>query len=75
VKPKLFIWDWKEQPPWEAISQAVASLSRPNIFEVETNCDEYAIVICEGHSREWAQAVCDRWYGEGEMGDDVEVAA
>lgn len=45
MKPIVFWWDWREQPSWEGIAKAVRTNPGWDIYEVDTRCDEYAIVI------------------------------
>lgn len=55
-------WDWKEQPDIEAINDAINAVAdtgnRPKAFRVETESDEYAIVITDSEAtQEEAQAL------------------
>jgi len=47
---QLFTWDWKEQPPINAICEAIADRVKddgvPGVwFYVETNSDQYAGIV------------------------------
>lgn len=61
--PQIITWDWKAQPPWGAVLKSLARTytDGPTIFEVDTNADEYAIVVAE---RTLGQAAAQTWYDE-----------
>lgn len=44
-----FVWDWKEQPPWNKISDAVNKLKQQSsdiiFYDIETGSDEYSLLI------------------------------
>lgn len=63
AKPEIITWDWKEQPPWPAVMSALERTyaDGPQIFEVETNCDEYSIVVAE---RTLTPAGAQKWFDE-----------
>ena len=48
---ELFTWDWRAQPPMDAIAKAVsemsASGSRIHMREVNTESDQYAWIIAD----------------------------
>lgn len=42
---KIISWDWKEQPPWNKINEAIKEFRCPAITKVHTDSDEYAVVV------------------------------
>ena len=42
---EIITWDWKERCPTQSVIEACKQFAGPVSFDVETNCDEYAIVI------------------------------
>lgn len=45
-----FTWDWKEQPNWNKIADAINELNettrdKVRFYDIETNADEYGLVI------------------------------
>jgi len=45
-----FRWDWKEQPNWIEISNAIAQIisngyTTINLIEIETGADEYGLLV------------------------------
>ena len=40
------IWDWKEQPNFRAISEAIREIGYPTfVVPINTNSDEYAVLV------------------------------
>jgi hypothetical protein len=76
MTPRIFTWDWKEQPPMEAIFAAAADASsrgRAAVMRmVETGDDSYACVVADREvSDEEAEAVMDaRLFGSEELGGE-----
>lgn len=58
-KARIHTWDWKEQPPWGAIQVSLIEVPLGNIHEVETNCDEFAIVVGDFETPKQAQEYFD----------------
>jgi hypothetical protein len=69
---RIVTWDWRDQPPWGQINEALASLldaryaaaSDARIIEVpETGDDQYAVVVTDEPSTtpETAQVVWERF--------------
>jgi hypothetical protein len=59
----LITWDWKEQPNWDYVLKAIDKAQSFNagvkIFEIETNSDEYAIIIGTSNV---SKSEADRYY-------------
>jgi hypothetical protein len=48
VQFKIFTWDYKSQPDWEAITQYVHSIeTRPYFYAIDTNSDSWGVMIAD----------------------------
>lgn len=53
-------WDYKEQPDWDKINEAIDAQCDPCIFPVESGSDQFAIVIASiDDTQELAQEYFD----------------
>lgn len=62
-------WDYKAQPNWDKIIQVIDSITKLNqrvkIIEVDTGCDEYAIVIGDSNlTKETAEQAYQHMYDD-----------
>lgn len=70
---RLILWDWKEQPPWAKVNDAVRELSgegshagpvNPRLAP-DTRSDEYGLVVADEElTDERAQAIFDEYDAE-----------
>lgn len=63
---KIITWDYKEQPPWKRINEALFDVPHVYIFEVETGTDQFGIVIAEDKTKE-AQATAQAFYDRNQF--------
>lgn len=52
----LISWDWKSQPDWDEINDALQDQECPRIFVVDSGTDQFAIVIGDRRVNTEAQA-------------------
>lgn len=49
ITTEAFRWDWKDSPGWGGIQDAIEKIlstgATPHIYDVETNSDDYAVLV------------------------------
>ncbi len=66
----VITWDWKEQPRWGAIQAALKQFEPARIVEIDTNSDEFSIVICHASwTDQKANEFYNHRYDENETGE------
>lgn len=68
MKARILSWDWREQPDLDELARVLLDVSGGvvRLYQVDTGCDEYAVVVADRElgvtevEAEWRR----RWEGE-----------
>ena len=70
---KVFIWDWKEQPPLVSIIHFTRKNPDLKVFDIDNGADEYEIAFAK-NQREIDQFLLERAKRRGYESGDYDIA-